>query len=262
MWLFVLCIVCALQAADDPSVCADPIEMAKWRVRFLFSLSDESENSEPLILMEDDSQVTFPSFASGVDDKEVNDTKRAMHVLLSPSDVPYNPEDYQKLLPSFQSEVVPFDDIVIKVGKRLAKKDLNQLLEDKEVARLSAEIYDKMQQDRPLIAAFSVAFNLARKDEDNTLLEQRTQAWKNFRLCGARTLLDLKQEQMPEIQNPTLKLSAIDIEQFFELNKEIVLTEEQQKLYSAYYAMTFAMRQIHRMVDQKTYSLLHPDITE
>ena len=191
-------------------------------------------------------------------------------------------------LPPFQFGVIQFDDTVLEAGKRLtqkvagtaeqlgelsdfallnkrlARKDLNELLQEPRIARLSKEIYDKVQQEQQLTAAFSVAFNLTSNDKDDVLLEQRTEAWKNFRSLGARTLSDLRKEQLPAIQNPDPRSADMHV-QLLERNRYVTLTENEQALYTAYYVMLFAMRQIHRTFDAITDRddlLLHQNVTK
>lgn len=240
MLLFVLCTMCVLQAADD-------------------------------------SQVTFPSLSSETDSNK--DVKRAVDVLLSPlPNMSYNIEDlndYLMPLPLFE-QGVQFDDVVIEFGdritqavvnaikirhkrsslallyKKLAKKDLKKMLEDKAVIRYSTKIYDKMCQDQQLIAVFSKAFNVTTKY--NLSLEERVQAWKDFRLCAGRVLSDLRKEQLPKIQAPQSGLPDVYvyIDQFLNINNDIVLTKKQQKQYTAYHVILCAVRQIHREYDAKT----------
>lgn len=217
--------------------------------------------------------------------------KPAMQILhcLSP-DVSYDIEDLHKHLtplPIFFDGIVQFDKVVIAYGiniaqkvvktankqhnrsclallykKLIQEKDLKKILKDETVIDYSTQIYNKMRKDQQLTETFSKAFHISNNDGNyniDTLLEERREAWRNFRLCGIRTLCDLRKEHLPEIQHPVLEDNDNFIERFLNLNKNVVLTETQQKLYTAYHVMQCALRQIHRTFDQITDIVFRDD---
>lgn len=153
------------------------------------------------------------------------------------------------------------DSDIAHLARRMKKTNLNDQLKDAAILSFAQALYTQIQQNETVMQAFETAQQSTTNEEPT---DKRKEKWKEFRKVTAHQLVVLRKKELPSYKDPTPG-SAEAFTELFERNKDLKLSQEQQKYYIAYSIVLYTSRQNHRLVDPSTDSpniLLHKKVTD
>ena len=144
--------------------------------------------------------------------------------------------------------------------RAMKDKTLTQRAQDEPVLEKAKDNSKKIENNKKVNKAFQEAHKAFKTDEDKT---KRAKKWTAFRKVAAEKINAFEKEAIPDIQHPYGGPNALA--DWLTKNKDLKLTEEQEKAYLACQVVLFSFRQIHRNVDKATDDpnlLLDKKVTE
>ena len=150
---------------------------------------------------------------------------------------------------------------IAKILRKKAEIGLNDLSKDKAMLVLAKKIYINIQQNEAVKQAFKEA---KQATENKESLETRTEAWHAFRRVTAQQLNSMKGAELSHIKAPSPG-SPNALAEFLELNKEVILADEQSDLLNAYNYVVFTFREVNHRIDNEVDRpnlLLHKKVTD